>query len=293
MITNHDDLELAMFMSKTLVSSIISFTKRSKAASEDRARVPSQPPEVPVGRDERYSGREDYLNAPKPVQVIELDCEQESSPNPGAMATNSIRRQRKKNHYSSYAYGQPVDAGERNKGAQPQATRFDESSPTVASLMRKSPPRRGGQKDKRLDRDDEHYSTLPRAARLEASSGSHRGKDSYDRPGALDQGVRTDPAFYNRGAEVGSRYPEMETRDDLRDAILPRRTSMTERASGEVDLRSRLMPKSYEPVVDTAAPDYRGLDPIDSRSYAGTKRVGSDYSHEPAKQPRFENQYPY
>jgi len=291
-ITNHDDLELAMFMSKTLVSSIISFTKRSKAASEDRALVPSQPPEVPVGRDERYSGREEYLNAPKPVQVIELDCEQESSPNPVAMSKNYIRRQQKKAHYSSYAYGQPVDADERNKGGQPQATRFDEFSPTVASLMRNSPPRRG-RKDNRLDRDDEHYSTLPRAARIEASSGSHRGKDSYDRPGPSDQGLRTDPEFYNRGAEVGLRYPEMVTRDDLREAILPRRTSMTERASGEVDLRSRLMPKNYEPVIDTAAPDYRGLDPIDSRSYAGTKRVGSDYSHEPAKQPRSENQYPY
>lgn len=95
-IINHDDLELAMFMSKTLVSSIISFTKRSKAGSEERARAPNQPPKVPIARDERYSDREEYIKSPNSVEVIELDREPESLPSMAAMSKGQLRRQRKK-----------------------------------------------------------------------------------------------------------------------------------------------------------------------------------------------------
>lgn len=293
-ITNHDDLELAMFMSKTLVSSIISFTKRSKVASEERARAPSQPPEVTVVRDERYSDREEFTKAPNSVEVIELDREPESLP---SMSKGQLRRQQKKAYYSSYVHGQPIDAGfgrDKNISAQPQDIRYNEFSPTVTAPMRNSPPRRGPN-DNRYYSDEDHYSTLPLAARLEASSRSLREEDSYDRPGVSDltQGVRTDPKFYDRRAEVDSRFPEIVLPRENFGETIPRRTSISEGASGEVDLRAKLTPKNYASVNDTAVPGYRGLGSIDSRSYSGTKRVGSEYSHEPAKQPRFESQYPY
>lgn len=280
-IANHDDLELAMFMSKTLVSSIISFTKRSKAASEERAR------NVSVGIDERYRGREEYTNVPISGQVIELDRDHDSSPKNAALSRSQLRRQKKKELYVSHAYDQPVAVGfdrdERNSSSHaPQATRFNEFSPAIASLMRNSPPRRG-QRDNRRDSGDDYYSTLSRDARLEAASKSRR--DSYDRSGdsGLTRGLRADPESFERSAEVESRYPEMA----LTRETIPRRASITERVSSEeVDLRSKLMSKNYQPVVSA--------DSIDSRSYTGIKRVGSEeYSHESAKQARFESQYPY
>ena len=70
-ITNHTELELAMFMSKTLVSSIVSFTKKSKAETEERTRKSVDVQDVQVVR---VYGREEYNNA-RPSRITGLDRE--------------------------------------------------------------------------------------------------------------------------------------------------------------------------------------------------------------------------
>jgi len=84
-ITNHAELELAMFMSKTLVSSIISFSKKSKAETEERTQESGHLPDVPVVRED---DREE-CNKGRTSQIAGLDRGYEL---PSPKAADSARR---------------------------------------------------------------------------------------------------------------------------------------------------------------------------------------------------------